>query len=166
MSIPLVSLAPSILRPALGIFYFFVLLYFFVFTMWYEGGKDINRLNTGLIKKNMGKGFISAAIVAVPLCIIHIVPIFFPPEMKNLFATILGVLKVIFSMSSVFAVQIFIKDEVDITQGVGGNLESAYIAAFVYCGILLICVIGSGIGYIVGFKQIPIFKPWLDKWKD
>ncbi|MDF2686026.1 MAG: hypothetical protein K0S55_1207, partial [Clostridia bacterium] len=108
LSIPMASIAPGIFRPILGIFYFSIMLYFFVFTMWYEGGKDINRINTEMVNKNLGKGFISASILTIPLCIINIVPLFFPSDLKNIFVTIFGVLKIIFSMSNIFTIQIFI----------------------------------------------------------
>jgi hypothetical protein len=114
----------------------------------------------------LGKGFISAAILTVPLCAINIIPLFFTPDLKNIFASVIGILKLIFSMSNVFTAQIFIKTGFDIAQDVGVNTESTIIATVVYCSVMLICTIGAGIGYIIGFKQIPLIKPWLNKWKD
>ena len=46
-----------------------------------------------------------------------------------------------------------------------GDINASVAATIAFFVILLCCVIGAGIGYIVGYKQIKIIQPWLDKWK-
>ena len=57
MSYPLSSMAPSVMRPILAVFYFIMLMYFFVFTMWNEGVRDRNRVD--VYKRQVLKNTIS-----------------------------------------------------------------------------------------------------------
>lgn len=163
MAMPLASMAPDILNPILAIFYFIILLYFFVFTMWYEGVKDRNRVEIGLIKENKFKGFISAGIILFVLLLINYLPMFFSTDSKGVFISVLNVIKIIFSSSVSYEISFFI-GSVDLS-AMGGNWDHLIISSTVFTVIYIICAIGSGIGYIFGYKNIVIIGDKIEKIK-
>lgn len=164
MSYPLSSMAPDIMRPILAVFYFIMLMYFFIFTMWNEGVRDRNRVEIGLIKENRAKGFISAGIVLALLLIINYLPMFFNTQSQNIFVIIISVIKVVFSAAVSFAVSLFVHN-VDISQTMGGNMDHLLVSSSVYTVIYLLCAVGAGIGYIVGYKNIIIIGDKIEKIK-
>lgn len=164
MSYPLSSMAPNVMRPILAVFYFIMLMYFFVFTMWNEGVRDRNRVEIGLIKENKAKGFISSGIVLAFLLIVNYLPMFFDIQSKNIFVIVISVIKVVFSSAVSFAVSMFLPN-VDISQTMGGNMSHLWVSSTVFTVIYLLCAIGAGIGYIVGYKNIVFIGDKIEKIK-
>lgn len=104
MSIPLWGKSVEILGPILAVFYFIILMYFFVFTMWSVGRKDVIKVNSGNMKINKLKGFIAGGFVLIPTVIFYFLPEFFPKETTNaVVRLILNMLKLFFTMSCTFA---------------------------------------------------------------
>ena len=108
MSIPIASVAPGIFQPIFAVFYFFILLYFFILTMWHEGVRDRNRVEIGLIKENKAKGFISSGILLIFLLIVNYLPMFFDTESENIFVIIISVIKTVFSSSVSYLITLFV----------------------------------------------------------
>jgi len=77
MCIPIISLNGDVFGPLLGSFYFLALIYYFWFTMKVEGEADVNRVKIGQAARFRWKGAVCALILAVPLMIISVVPLFF-----------------------------------------------------------------------------------------
>lgn len=154
MCIPLASFAPAILPPVIGFFYGFVLLYFFIFTMWSIGKKDTNLVKTGLAEENLAKGFISAGILAVILFLFVLIPSFLPQSGDaSTIVVVLNTVKVVLSMCVNFLVMFFF-----------GN-ASPYGTVIVFAVTMLICTVSAGIGYIVGYRNIPLIEPIIQKIK-
>lgn len=164
MSIPVASMAPNIMNPILAVFYFIMMIYFWTLTMWHEGVRDRNRVEIELIRENKAKGFISSGILLLFLLVINYLPMFFSTESKNIFVTVISVIKVVFSSSVSYAVSFFV-GTVDISQTMGGNPERLLISSTVFTVIHLICAICAGIGYMVGYKNIVIFGDKIEKIK-
>ena len=78
MTIPLIATMPTVLGPVMGVFYLIAVAYFWGFTSHAEGLKDRNRVSIGQEKEFLLKGFVCALIVAVPLMLLNLVPLFFP----------------------------------------------------------------------------------------
>jgi len=162
MSITIISISPELMIPFLAIFYFIVMLYFFTFTMWHAGVQDINKVKLNTQKETLYKGFLSALIVVLPLCMFNIIPLFFDLSQSNIFYTIFGIIKVVFSMCCVFAITFitggnamtFAENEGEAVQPINAILSTE-----IYCIMMIIFVIGAGIGYIFGYKRIEIFPP-------
>lgn len=153
MTVPLATFAPDILGPALGFFYGFVLLYFFVFTMWSIGKKDTNLVKTELAKENLAKGFLSAGILAVILFILVLIPSFFSQGNTGTAAVVFNVIKFFLSMSVNYLVVFFF------------GASSPYGTVIMFGIVMLICTVSAGIGYIVGYKNIPLIEPTIQKIK-
>ncbi|MBS5737914.1 MAG: hypothetical protein KHW62_07900 [Clostridiales bacterium] len=164
MSIPIASVAPGIFQPIFAVFYFFILLYFFILTMWHEGVRDRNRVEIGLIKENKAKGFISSGILLIFLLIVNYLPMFFDTESENIFVIIISVIKTVFSSSVSYLITLFVGN-VDISQTMGGNMERLMISSTVFTVVYIICVIGAGIGYIFGYKNIVVIGDKIEKIK-
>lgn len=164
MSIPIASVAPGIFQPIFAFFYFFILLYFFILTMWHEGVRDRNRVEIGLIKENKAKGFISSGILLIFLLIVNYLPMFFDTESENIFVIIISVIKTVFSSSVSYLITLFVGN-VDISQTMGGNMERLMISSTVFTVVYIICVIGAGIGYIFGYKNIVVIGDKIEKIK-
>lgn len=77
MCIPIISMNGEVFGPLLGTFYFIALIYYFWFTMKVEGEADVNRVKIGQAVRLRWKGAICALILAVPLMIVSVVPLFF-----------------------------------------------------------------------------------------
>lgn len=153
MTIPLASFAPAILTPLLGFFYGFVLLYFFIFTMWSVGKKDTNLVKTGLSKENLAKGFLAAGILAVILFILVLIPSFFPQDYTGTVAVVFNFIKFALSLCINYLVIFFF-----------GN-ASLYGTVIVFGIAMIICTASAGIAYIVGYKNIPLIEPLIQKIK-
>ncbi len=163
MAIPLASVSRNIFNPIFAVFYFIVLFYFFVLTTWHEGVRDRNRVEIGLIKENKAKGFISAGIVLLFLLLVNYLPMFFSPDSRGVFVTILSVVKVIFASAVSYATSVFIGD-VDLSN-MGGNAEHLMISSTVFTVIYTVCAVSSGISYIIGYKNIVLFGDKIEKIK-
>jgi len=160
MALPMSSMAPDILNPILAILYTFMLIYFFVLTMWYEGGKDANRVETGVMKPMPYKGYLSAFIVTIPLMINSYAMYAIGPEVKNIFVSILRIIKVVVSFSTSYAITLFTTtSESDILEGAPTRAGDALTAVIVFCVIYLIASVCAGIGYTFGYKKIEVINP-------
>lgn len=166
MTVPLSGILPNILNPILGFFYLFVLLYFFIFTMWHEGKRDKNRVETGQLKELKSKGFICAAIVAVFLSIFVVSPMFFSPDSESVVLTVLAILKTAFCMPIAYLIPVFFNLDVDIESSYGGNIENLTASTILFLIVMAICIISCGIGYISGYKSIQIIEPVKQKVKN
>lgn len=160
MAIPLSSMAPSVLNPILAVLYTGMLIYFFVLTMWYEGGKDANRAEIGTMKAMPYKGYLSAFIVTVPLMVNSYAMYAISSESGNVIIDALRIIKVIFSFSTSYAITLFTStSEADILQGAETQQADALAAVIVFCVIHFAASICAGIGYTFGFKKIQVFEP-------
>jgi len=163
MAIPLSSSAPEILNPILAVFYTFMIIYFFVLTMWHEGGKDSNRVSTGVMNETLYKGFVSAAIVCIPVILLTVFMLLVK-NADNPVTNALSIIEVIFVVSVYYAVSLVTPvTAADITEGVVATTADRIPTVIVFCVIYTACIIAAGIGYIVGYKKILIFKPITDK---
>lgn len=144
-----------ILFVVFGILYLFMLCYFFVFTLWSEGGSDRNRVANNVIVYHPWKGFLSAAIVMIPLYVIQIIPLFFSDTTPEILKAVLTVLKLIFSMPGFFPTLAL----------TGGDLSQFLdvMGTSICCVLYTIAIVCSGIGYLVGYKQITLIRPWIEK---
>ncbi len=167
MAIPLSSVAPDLLEPVLALLYTFMLIYFFVLTMWHEGGKDRNRVEIGAMKPMPYKGYLSAFIVTLPLMAISFSMYAVGSEVKNIFVDILRIVKVVFSFSTSYAINLFTStSESDILEGVQTQQSDALIAVIVFCVIYFIASVAAGIGYTFGYKKIEVINPLKKQIKD
>ncbi len=132
--------------------------------MWHEGVRDRNRVEIGLIKENKAKGFISSGILLIFLLIVNYLPMFFDTESENIFVIIISVIKTVFSSSVSYLITLFVGN-VDISQTMGGNMERLMISSTVFTVVYIICVIGAGIGYIFGYKNIVVIGDKIEKIK-
>jgi hypothetical protein len=156
MASAVAATAPMFLNPLLGALYLFAITYFFAFTCNFEGTRDRNKVETGLIRENKGKGFLCSGVLVSTMIIIGAIPTFFGTEV--LFTKILSVIYYVLSMSVWNLVEIF-------TSGAGNSLVRFIIYAVVY----LICFILGGVGYKLGYENKHPFKPIADKfssWKN
>ena len=160
MALPMSSMAPNIFNPILAVLYVFMLIYFFVLTMWYEGGKDANRVETGIMKPMPYKGYISAFIVTIPLMINSYAMYAVGPEVRNIFVSILRIIKVVISFSTSYAITLFTSTtESDILEGAQTQASDALTAVIVFCVIYTVASVCAGIGYTFGYKKIEVFNP-------
>jgi len=152
------ALRAPIMNPILGIFYFLVLIYFVLLTFHHEGMSDRNRVETGLIRKNTAKGFISAGIVIVPMILAGAIPTIFMNGIENVFTNVLNIIYLIFSLSVMNLAHTFV-----------GDTQSKVIGFAVYAAVYAICFICAGIAYKFGFEDKHPFKKITDKfasWKN
>ncbi len=160
MAIPLSSMAPSVLNPILAILYTGMLIYFFVLTTWYEGGKDANRVEIGTMKPMPYKGYLSAFIVTIPLMINSYAMYAISSDSENIVINVLRIIKVIFAFSTSYAITLFTStSEADILEGAETQASDALAAVIVFCVIYFVASICAGIGYTFGFKKIQVFEP-------
>lgn len=160
MALPLSSMYPPLFNPVLAILYTFMLIYFFVLTMWHEGGKDANRVEIGAMKPMPYKGYLSAFIVTIPLMINSFAMYAIGPEVRNAVVSVLRVVKVIFSFSTSYAITLFTSTtESDILEGAQAQASDALSAVIVFCVIYFVASICAGIGYTFGFKKIEVINP-------
>ena len=160
MALPLSSMYPPLFNPVLAILYTFMLIYFFVLTMWHEGGKDANRVEIGAMKPMPYKGYLSAFIVTIPLMINSFAMYAIGPEVRNAVVSVLRVIKVIFSFSTSYAITLFTSTtESDILEGAQTQASDALSAVIVFCVIYFVASICAGIGYTFGYKKIEVLNP-------
>ena len=170
MSIPVTGFFTDVTIPVLAIFYFIMIMYFFIFTSWIVGGKEVLADNRTKQKPFMAKGFVSAGIVGVFVAIIFFMPNVIAATMgtSNSLYLIFYFIKIGFSMVSAYPMiwtqSIVAGVSMSSTAPIGDSFSSVA-ATIVFFAIIVCCIIGSGVGYIVGYKQIKIIQPWLDKWK-
>ena len=146
------------MNPILGVFYLFALMYFFILTCHHEGMSDRNRVETALIRKNKAKGFISAAIVIVPMLLAGAIPVIFMNGIENVFTNVLSIIYAVFSLSVMNLADAFV-----------GDTGSKLIAFGVYAAVYLICFICAGISYVLGFEDKHPFRKItskFDSWKN
>ena len=173
MSIPVARFATDVTTPLLAIFYFLMIMYFFIFTAWSVGGRDVIKNNRTNKSPFLAKGFIAAFIIAAFLVIVF----FMPNIISSLIGSPSGSLYLVFHFMKLFFIFFSAYSMVwvqSIVSGIPilisvdeilGDINASVAATIAFFVILLCCVIGAGIGYIVGYKQIKIIQPWLDKWK-
>lgn len=89
---------------------------------------------------------------------------FFDTESENIFVIIISVIKTVFSSSVSYLITLFVGN-VDISQTMGGNMERLMISSTVFTVVYIICVIGAGIGYIFGYKNIVVIGDKIEKIK-
>ena len=160
MALPLSSMYPPLFNPVLAILYTFMLIYFFVLTMWHEGGKDANRVEIGTMKPMPYKGYLSAFIVTIPLMINSFAMYAIGPEVRNAVVSVLRVVKVIFSFSTSYAITLFTSTtESDILEGAQTQASDALSAVIVFCVIYFAASVCAGIGYTFGYKKIEVLNP-------
>jgi len=160
MALPLSSMYPPLFNPVLAILYTFMLIYFFVLTMWHEGGKDANRVEIGAMKPMPYKGYLSAFIVTIPLMINSFAMYAIGPEVRNAVVSVLRVVKVIFSFSTSYAITLFTSTtESDILEGAQTQASDALSAVIVFCVIYFAASVCAGIGYTFGYKKIEVLNP-------
>lgn len=115
--------------------------------------KDTNLVKTELAKENLAKGFLSAGILAVILFILVLIPSFFSQGNTGTAAVVFNVIKFFLSMSVNYLVVFFF------------GASSPYGTVIMFGIVMLICTVSAGIGYIVGYKNIPLIEPTIQKIK-
>ena len=138
-----------------GVFYFIALLYFFIYSAWDEGKKDSNRVAIGQSKEMIYKGFLSAAIVVVPIITIFILTHVFG-DYQNDIMNILNIIKLIFMWAGAYFTVPFTGgvSTTTIEPGAETDPTTAIIMTSILCGVYVASWIGSGVGYIFGYKKI------------
>lgn len=138
-----------------GVLYFIMLMYFFIFTSWVEGGKDCNRVAIGKSKQLLSKGFISAAIVVAPIISVFLLTHFFS-DYQNGIMNFLNILKLIFVWVGIYFTVPFSGGVSTTTIDGPKELPSEVqlIMTLILCGVYVAAFIGSGVGYIFGYKKI------------
>lgn len=147
-----------------GIIYLFMLLYFFVYTAWVEGGKDNNRVNIGQANEMVWKGFVSAAIVVVPLIAVFVITYIFV-DVQNGFMSFLNIIKLIFVWAGIYLTVPFtggISTTSVNSEGVA-DPELALYMTVILCAVYIIAAICSGVGYIFGYKKISFIPQIVNK---
>ncbi len=158
MAIPLSSVAPSILNPILAVLYTGMLIYFFVLTMWHEGGLDANRVEIGAMKQMPYKGYLAAFIVSVPLMANSYAMYAAGSDVNNIVIRILKIVWTVSAFSTSYAINLFTSTtESDIMEGTQTLSSDALTAVIVFCVIYFAASICAGIGYTFGFKKIEVF---------
>ncbi|MBQ4645701.1 MAG: hypothetical protein IJB72_08075, partial [Clostridia bacterium] len=84
-----------------GLIYLFMLLYFFTYTSWVEGGRDNNRVAIGQATEMLYKGYLSAAIVVIPIIAIFVISYVFM-DVQNSVMGVLNILKLIFVWAGIY----------------------------------------------------------------
>ncbi|MBQ6053400.1 MAG: hypothetical protein IJL30_08995 [Clostridia bacterium] len=157
MAIPLSSVAPKILNPILAVLYTGMLIYFFVLTMWHEGGKDSNRVEIGVMKPMPYKGFLSAFIVTVPLMILSYSMYAVGQDVSSIIIRALKILWTVFAFSTSYAMLLFTSTtESDIMEGAATQSSDALITVIVFCVIYFVASISAGVGYNFGYRKIEV----------
>jgi hypothetical protein len=158
MAIPLSSVAPGILNPILAVLYTGMLIYFFVLTMWHEGGKDANRVETGSMKEMPYKGYLAAFIVTVPLMANSYAMYAVGADISNPVIMALKIVWTVSAFSTSYAINLFTStSEANIMEGTPTLSSDALTAVIVFCVIYFVASICAGIGYTFGFKKIEVF---------
>ena len=156
MASAVAATAPMFLNPLLGLLYLFAIIYFFTFTCNFEGTRDRNKVETGLIRENKGKGFLCSGVLVSTMIIVGAIPTFWGTE--TIFTKIVSVIYYILSMSVWNLVEIF-------TSGA----ENSMVRFIIYATVYIICFILAGVGYRLGYENKHPFKPLADKfssWKN
>lgn len=167
MTYTLVARSPRVLAPIMAVFYFCVTMYFFVYTLWYEGCRDISRVKTGAVREFPAKGFAAGGVLGVVLSVFYVLPRFLPSG-----STVHGIFYLIKSylmLPCIYAALPFVDQSMSESEflawktQMGSALELRM--DLVFFGFLLAWIIGGGIGYLLGYKDIHPLRPFLDKWK-
>lgn len=147
-----------------GIIYLFMLLYFFVYTSWVEGGKDNNRVKIGQANEMVYKGFLSAAIVVVPVIAVFVITYAFM-NVQNTVMSILNILKLIFVWAGIYLTVPFTGGISTTSVDAEGTADPtlALYMTLILCVIYIIAAICSGVGYIFGYKKISFIPQLVNK---
>ena len=164
MAIPLSSVAPSILNPVLAVLYAGMLIYFFVLTMWHEGGLDANRVEIGSMKPMPYKGYLAAFIVSVPLMANSYAMYAVGSDISNPVIKALKIVWTVSAFSTSYAISLFTStSEADIMEGAQTLSSDALTAVIVFCVIYFVASISAGIGYTFGYKKIEVVSKIKEK---
>lgn len=138
-----------------GIIYLFMLLYFFVYTSWVEGGRDSNLVKIGKANELVGKGFISSAVIVIPIMAIFIVSYVFM-DVQNTVMSVLNILKLIFVWAGIYLTVPFTGGISTTTVDAEGGSDPilALYMTVILCAVYAVAAICSGVGYIFGYKKI------------
>lgn len=152
MAIPLMSWNEDIMCPILAVFYLFVLFYFFCFTSYTEGFSDRNRIETGIIRENKNKGFLSAGILlAVMFAVGGVLMVLRTTDNYSNFGyVILNIIYMAFAYSTSFSIYFFQKGSYGITDVSGGDIQRLTSGLIVFAVIYIIAFILAGISYRIG----------------
>ena len=147
-----------------GVFYFIMLVYFFILSAWTEGGKDNNRVAIGQSTEMIYKGFLSAAIVVVPVVTVFILTHVFSDYQNNVM-NVLNLIKFLFMWAGIYFTVPFTGGVSTTTIELGAETDptSALIMTAILCAVYIISWIGSGVGYIFGYKKISFIPKLMNK---
>ena len=147
-----------------GSLYFIMLVYFFVLTAWNEGGKDSNRVAIGQSKEMIYKGFLSAAILVIPIVTVFILTHIFEDYQNNIM-NILNIIKFIFMWTGIYFAVPFTGgiSTTTIEPGAETDPTAALIITCILCGVYVIAGICAGVGYIFGYKKISFIPKLMTK---
>jgi len=140
MASPLAFKAPLFMNPVLGVFFLFALIYFFVLTCHFEGGRDRNRVETGLIRENKAKGFLCAGLLVAPLIAVGAVGTFTVGEGIGL-----KIARIVYSVSS-FSTW-------NLAETFAWDDTATVIRFIVYAAVLSLCFISAGVAYRLGYED-------------
>ncbi|MBE6890610.1 MAG: hypothetical protein E7481_01155 [Ruminococcaceae bacterium] len=146
-----------------GLIYLFMLLYFFTYTSWVEGGRDNNRVAIGQATEMLYKGYLSAAIVVIPIIAIFVISYVFM-DVQNSVMGVLNILKLIFVWAGIYLT-------VPLTGGIstttvdteGADPTLALYMTLILCAVYIIAAVCSGVGYVFGYKKISFIPKLTDK---
>ena len=164
MAIPLSSVAPNILNPILAVLYTGMLIYFFVLTMWHEGGLDANRVEIKTMKPMPYKGYLAAFIISLPLMANSYAMYAVGSDVSNPVIRALKIVWVVSAFSTSYAINFFTStSEADILEGAPTQSSDALTAVIVFCVIYFVASICAGLGYTFGFKKIEVVSKLKEK---
>ena len=148
-----------------GFFYFIMLVYFFILSAWTEGGKDSNRVAIGQSKEMIYKGFISSAIVVVPIVTVFVLTYVYS-DYKNDTMNVLNLIKFFFMWAGVYFSVPFTGGVSTTTIDPGAETDPmvALIMTVILCAVYIIAGICAGVGYIFGYKKISFIPKLMTKY--
>lgn len=167
MTYTMVTRSPHVLAPLMAVFYFCVTMYFFVYTLWYEGCRDISRVKTGVVREFQAKGFAAGGVLGLILSVFYVLPRFMPAG--SMVHGIFYIIRTVLMLPCIYAAIPFVDQGMSEAEflawkeQLSGTLELRM--DLVFFGFLLAWIIGGGIGYLLGYKDLHPLRPFLDKWK-
>ncbi len=147
-----------------GLIYFFMLLYFFVYTAWVDGNSDHNRVKIGQAKEMVWKGYAAGMIVVVPIIAIF-VSTYLLMDIENTFVGALNILKFIFVWAGIYLTVPFTGgiSTTTVDSEVVKDPALALYMTLILCLVYLISGICAGVGYFFGYRKISFIPKIVDK---
>ncbi len=167
MTSPLSTRNEALFNPIFSVFYYFVLMYLFVYTMWYEGCQDRIHVNSATRPSaDMPyKGFLCSGILAAIQIVIYFLPRLFSLFSVNALSVVATVARTVGLMPYIYPISLISTRSLgSVASGVLQSQTEYVWTTVIFILLVLSTVVGAGIGYLAGYRDVKILKPYLDKW--